>query len=275
MMRFGASGMVAWLLLLGLLSFPALASADEGPRTHVVARGENLFRIAMRYGVPMSELLRVNGLTNPDRVLAGQALIIPEVKGGQLTAAVAQPASQRAISAVDAVPLGPGQRYLVQPGENLFRIALRYGVSVEAILGANGLTNPNYVQAGQVLLVPNGNGDASAPLAAALPPRPAPSTGAALLAPDFSSAPYFRLTHYCLYGPMASTRYVYSGAVAADKSIFSLGIRLLIDGLEGIFMVEDRFAWDAGELRLDLWVPTCWEAIQRGVQFRRVLVVGD
>ncbi|HLA44321.1 MAG TPA: LysM domain-containing protein, partial [Aggregatilineales bacterium] len=32
--------------------------------------------------------------------------------------------------------------HVVQPGENLYRIALRYGVSVQAIAQANGIANP-------------------------------------------------------------------------------------------------------------------------------------
>ncbi|MCX6022549.1 MAG: 3D domain-containing protein [Chloroflexi bacterium] len=89
---------------------------------------------------------------------------------------------------------------------------------------------------------------------------------------DFSVAPWFRLTHYCLPGTMASGRQVYLGAVAADQSVFNLGVRLLIEEY-GFFTVEDRFAWDGRTARLDVWVPTCWEAVQRGVVFRRVFVV--
>ncbi len=44
--------------------------------------------------------------------------------------------------------------HTVQPGENLFRIALHYGTTVDAIVAANNLPNPSSVQAGQVLLIP-------------------------------------------------------------------------------------------------------------------------
>jgi LysM repeat protein len=46
--------------------------------------------------------------------------------------------------------------YTVQPGDNLFRISLRFGVSVYALMQANGLTNPNYIYVGQVLRIPTG-----------------------------------------------------------------------------------------------------------------------
>lgn len=58
--------------------------------------------------------------------------------------------------------------HLVQPGENLFRIGLQYGLTVEAVMQANGLYNPNVVYAGQSLCIP-GNVPAPAPN----PPPPA------------------------------------------------------------------------------------------------------
>ena len=51
--------------------------------------------------------------------------------------------------------------YTVQRGDNLFRISLRFGVSMYAIMQANGLMNPNYVYAGQVLRIPTGSGSPS------------------------------------------------------------------------------------------------------------------
>src|SRR5688500_10809703 len=44
--------------------------------------------------------------------------------------------------------------HTVQPGETLFRIALRYGVNVNTLASANGIFNPDRIYAGQVLVVP-------------------------------------------------------------------------------------------------------------------------
>lgn len=50
-------------------------------------------------------------------------------------------------------------RHFVQPGENLFRISLRYGVSMASIQAANPIiTNPNLIFAGTTLLIPTGGG---------------------------------------------------------------------------------------------------------------------
>ncbi|TET73649.1 MAG: LysM domain-containing protein, partial [Dehalococcoidia bacterium] len=44
--------------------------------------------------------------------------------------------------------------YVVQPGENLFRIALKYGVAVEALAVANDISNINLIHPGQRLVIP-------------------------------------------------------------------------------------------------------------------------
>ena len=47
--------------------------------------------------------------------------------------------------------------HTVQPGENLYRISLRYGVTVQAIVAANAaVTNPNLILVGQTLAIPGG-----------------------------------------------------------------------------------------------------------------------
>jgi LysM repeat protein len=46
--------------------------------------------------------------------------------------------------------------HTVHKGQTLYSIAMHYGTSVWAIACANGLYNPNYVYAGQVLLIPYG-----------------------------------------------------------------------------------------------------------------------
>lgn len=46
------------------------------------------------------------------------------------------------------------QTHVVHSGENLFRISMRYGVSMESIIIANNLANANKVFAGQTLVIP-------------------------------------------------------------------------------------------------------------------------
>lgn len=84
----------------------------------------------------------------------------------------------------------------------------------------------------------------------------------------------FRITFYCLPGIMSNGRKVHHGAIAADISIFDLGTALEIEDM-GIFVVEDRFAWDARQYRLDVWVPDCDDAWYKGVRYLNVRTLGD
>lgn len=49
-----------------------------------------------------------------------------------------------------------GQIHVVRPGENLSTIARSYGVSLSALTQANGISNPDLVRVGQVLVIPGG-----------------------------------------------------------------------------------------------------------------------
>jgi LysM domain len=63
--------------IVGLMVVPQIALADGICGTHVVAQGQNLFRISLRYGVSMSALAAVNGIYDINRIYAGQTLVIP------------------------------------------------------------------------------------------------------------------------------------------------------------------------------------------------------
>jgi LysM repeat protein len=52
---------------------------DTTNRTHTVQAGNTLYSIARLYGVDMTVLARVNGITNPNRIYVGQVLRIPDV----------------------------------------------------------------------------------------------------------------------------------------------------------------------------------------------------
>lgn len=63
---------------------PAHYETSAGAATlgsHTVAVGETLGILAQRYGTTVEELMRLNGLTNPDLVQIGQALQVP---GGEI-----------------------------------------------------------------------------------------------------------------------------------------------------------------------------------------------
>ncbi len=57
--------------------------------------------------------------------------------------------------------------HAIQPGETLSGIALQYGVTVPAIMQANGIADPNVIYAGQQLIIPGCGGTPAAPAAPA------------------------------------------------------------------------------------------------------------
>lgn len=54
-----------------------LSLRPPAPRTYTVRRGDNLFRIALRFGTTVEAIARANGILNPNRIYVGQVLLIP------------------------------------------------------------------------------------------------------------------------------------------------------------------------------------------------------
>jgi len=96
---------------------------------HVVQGGETLWAISRIYGVNYQEIAQINELSDPNRLVPGQALVIPTEEAATHT---------------------------VQPGETLWSIANRYGTSIQSIVQVNGIVNPNLIYPGTVLIIPRG-----------------------------------------------------------------------------------------------------------------------
>lgn len=67
------------------------------------------------------------------------------------------PATLTATSTITPVrPTATPRIHVVQPGDNLTKIGERYGVTVDAIMQANQMTNPHRIYPGQRLVIPDG-----------------------------------------------------------------------------------------------------------------------
>ncbi len=59
--------------------------------------------------------------------------------------------------------------YIVQPGDTLGSVASRFDVSLDDLMAANGISNPDYVQVGQQLLIPIGGLPPATPTLTSVP----------------------------------------------------------------------------------------------------------
>lgn len=87
----------------------------------------------------------------------GRALALAQITASGQAAAYAQIAgSGYALAYAQAnTALTNGAAYhIVQPGENLFRIALRYGTTVSALAAINHIGNPRLIYVGQIIYLP-------------------------------------------------------------------------------------------------------------------------
>lgn len=142
------------LLSLSILFIVAApAHAQDGQMTHVVQPGENLFRIALRYGLTAQQVAAANNIADPTRIFVGQRLVIP-VAGSTPPVSAASTADN------------PAGFHVVQAGENLYRIGLRYGLTPQHIAAASGLSSVHTVFVGQRLTIP---------AALSAPPQSAPA----------------------------------------------------------------------------------------------------
>ncbi|WP_356882075.1 LysM peptidoglycan-binding domain-containing protein [Arthrobacter sp. YD2] len=137
-----------------------LAAESSVPATHRIAAGDTVTSIAARYGLSVSEVLRVNNLQPTSLIFAGKEL--------RLTGTAAAPAAPEK----KAAPASG--TYKVVSGDTLSAIAARHGVALSSILAANNLTLTSVIYPGQSIVV-NGSTPSAPPAAPAAPAAPAPA----------------------------------------------------------------------------------------------------
>jgi murein DD-endopeptidase MepM/ murein hydrolase activator NlpD len=156
-MESSKSKLVVGVLLVPLIFMPvahAAPPAQEPTTVYFVQLDDTLSAIASRYETTVQVLAQANGIENPDLIHPGQRLVIPS----------ASPTPEPTIQE---------QVHVVQRGETLYRIARRYGTTVQALVAANNLANPNLIFRGQKLIIPSA-------MASPAEPLPAPFTAVEL-----------------------------------------------------------------------------------------------
>ena len=98
---------------------------------YTIQRGDTLWGISRRYGVSIQNLINWNNIKKPNLIYTGNTLKIY----------------------VNGVNDNGIIKYIVQRGDNLSRLALRFGTTVKRLAQINGIQNQNLIYVGQILYI--------------------------------------------------------------------------------------------------------------------------
>lgn len=142
----------------------AVVPSQDGGDSYVVQHGDVPYEIAQRFGVSVDALLAANQIADPRRLIVGEILIIPQ--DGVVPVAETTPVAVP-LAVAPAAP-GSAGSYVVRRGDTLSNIARDFGITIQALIEANSLANPNRIMTGQTLTIP----DATAKSAPEVTPEP-------------------------------------------------------------------------------------------------------
>lgn len=162
------------------------AASSNAPRPTVrgdeieVQPGDTLYSLSRRYNVSMSEMMSINGISNPN-LRPGQKLYLPsdahmpQPTRSSVAAAnaveAARPAPAPLAQAAPPVAARYNATYTVKPGDSLYGIARAHHVKFTELQQVNGIADPRFVKPGAVLKIPDNGGSQ---VAASAPPARIP-----------------------------------------------------------------------------------------------------
>ena len=122
-------------------------SIQSGIIYYTVQAGDTLSSIAQKYDTTVHEIAVINSISNPNLIYVGQVLKI--YPGNRVIK------KRRKIFTTT---------YIVQSGDTLTSIAMKFDTTVQALEGLNDLPNPNLIYVGEVLKIPtDSRGNTAAP----------------------------------------------------------------------------------------------------------------
>ncbi len=170
----------------GLITPTSLPGVDD-PCIYIVESGDSPFAIAQSFEVRLADLLAVNPELDSDNptIFPGDQLRLPTEGCFEVTPEAVVPINTLTPLIIGTqtgptVPVGDGiaptatidspfdspataaqpagqQTHTVRSGDTLSTIAAQYGTTIQAIVNANNLSNPNALQIGQQLIIPAGS----------------------------------------------------------------------------------------------------------------------
>jgi len=111
-------------------------TCPSGSFAYTIKSGDTLYKLAITYGTTVEAIMAINPGINPNNLQIGQVICIPRGTTPPMTC-----------------PTGSFP-YTIKSGDTLYLLAIRYNTTVEAIMAINPGINPNNLQIGQVICIP-------------------------------------------------------------------------------------------------------------------------
>lgn len=126
------------------------AALKQLPPHHIAQKGDTVYSIARRYGIPADSIVAANNLQPPYTLFVGQRLVLPTPRF-----------------------------HIVKPGDTLYEIAHYYGLELSSLTAANRIGPPYTIYPNQEIVLPSLRAAARGSAASNL----GPSVGAGLSPP--------------------------------------------------------------------------------------------
>lgn len=152
---------------------PSTVTTASGTE-HTIKKGDLIRDLAKQYGVTEKAILEANPNVKPRNLKVGDKLVIPAQTAH--ASSVATPGADAGGAAATSVPAAGGETYVVKSGDNLTKIAKRFGVTVKQLRAVNNIKGDR-LTVKQRLVIPAKSGSAPEPTSnAAAPSAGAPPT---------------------------------------------------------------------------------------------------
>lgn len=108
------------------------STSNNSEKIYTVVSGDTLSGIASKYGTTYQKLAEYNGISNPNLIYPGQKIKIPSSSSNYEYKQT---------------------YYTIQAGDNLTKIASKFGTTVNQLVAWNNIANPNLIYAGKSIRV--------------------------------------------------------------------------------------------------------------------------
>lgn len=111
-------------------NFKSQRNCPNGTQPYTIMAGDTLYGIAMKFGTTVLNLIFLNPFLQPYNLVVGQVICVP------------------------GTTCPDGTFYTIQPGDTLYTIATKHGVTVDAIINANPSLDPYNLMPGRMICMP-------------------------------------------------------------------------------------------------------------------------